>query len=127
LAEARLLNGDDKQVRRQALRDFLVHGLPSVFPAKTKEVTRGIPTAWAASGSEDRLVAGDSLPPVWPDPEGQTRGVAVKPLYRSVPHAARRDPQLHRLLAAVDSLRLGRARERQAAEEAIDRALLTHA
>jgi len=127
LAEARLINADDRKVRQRALRNFLIHGLPHVFPARTKEITRGIPTAWAVLGGGEAIASGDPLPPVWPDPEGQTQGVAVKPLYRSAGHAARRDPKLHQLLAAVDSLRLGRARERKAAEESLDRIMLIHA
>lgn len=109
LAESRLINADDKQVRTQALRNFLVHGLPYVFPAKPKEVTRGLPTAWAAPGLSEIITSMDQLPPVWPDPEGETQGVAVKPLYRSAVQAARRDSKLYQFLAAVDSLRLGRA------------------
>lgn len=125
LAEARLVNADDKQVRRQSLRNFLVHGLPHVFPAKPKEVTRGFPTAWAAPGFSGSGTSQDRLPPVWPDPEGDTQGVAVKPLYRSAALAARRDSKLYQLLAAVDSLRLGRARERKMAEDCIDHILLS--
>ena len=52
----------------------------------------------------------------WPDPEGDVLGQAVKPLYRSVIIAAKQDPKLHDLLALVDALRLGRARERKIAE-----------
>jgi hypothetical protein len=34
------------------------------------------------------------LPPVWPDPQGNQRGVTVYPLYPTAPLAARRDPAL---------------------------------
>ena len=53
---------------------------------------------------------------MWQDPEGEVRGQAVKPLYPSVVQAAKLDPMLHDLLALVDALRLGRARERKIAE-----------
>jgi len=104
-----------KRLNRQALLDFLVHGVPYVFPASLKETTRGVPTAWAAPVFNGRIVSNEP-PPVWQDPEGEVRGQAVKPLYPSVVQAAKLDPMLHDLLALVDALRLGRARERKIAE-----------
>ena len=52
---------------------------------------------------------------MWPDAEGTVRGEGLRPLYRSVPGAARRDPGLYELLALVDAIRSGRARERKIA------------
>ena len=40
------------------------------------------------------------------------RGQGIAPLYESVPLAAAKDQQLYELLALVDALRVGRARER---------------
>ncbi len=69
----------------------------------------------------------EQIPPVWPDPQGTVQGAAVEPLYRSVPGAARRDPGLYDLLALVDALRIGRARERNLAEKEISQRLTRHA
>jgi hypothetical protein len=41
--------------------------------------------------------------------------VEFSPLYKNVPEAARRDPKLYELLALVDAIRDGRAREREIA------------
>jgi len=123
LADARLVDPETREVRREALRNFLVHGVPYAFPASPKEVTRGMPTAWAAPGLVGKFSASEQIPPVWPDPDGKVQGTAVKPLYSSVPHAARRDPALYDLLALVDALRIGRARERSLAEKEITRRL----
>lgn len=127
LLEARLLDPETEQVRREALHEFLVHGLPYVFPVRSGEVTRGVPTAWATPVLAETSAEADPLPPVWPDPDGGSRGVAVTPLYPSVPGAARRDPALHELLALVDALRLGRARERARAERELEQRLISHA
>jgi DNA-binding Lrp family transcriptional regulator len=127
LADARLVDPDTKQVKREALRDFLVHGVPYAFPATPKEITRGMPTAWAAPAMAEKISSSDQIPPVWPDPQGQVRGMAVQPLYASVPGAARRDPELYRILALVDALRIGRARERALAEKEIGQLLNSHA
>jgi len=127
LGEARLLDPETKEVRREALRNFLVHGVPYAFPARAKEVTRGVPTAWAAPVLSEKFSAADQIQPVWPDPDGRVQGAAVKPLYSSVPHAAQRDPALYDLLALVDAIRLGRARERSLAEKEISERLNRHA
>jgi hypothetical protein len=49
--------------------------------------------------------------------ERTRRGILrlLEPLYRSVPNAARADKQLYELLALVDAIRSGRARERELA------------
>jgi hypothetical protein len=62
------------------------------------------------------IAVSNDLPPVWPWRDGNTRGVGLEPLYKNVPHAALRDPALYQLLALVDVLRSGRARERNLAE-----------
>lgn len=123
LVEARLWDSDSKRVNRQALLGFLVHGAPYAFPAALKEATRGVATGWGAPVFQGKIVSNE-LPPVWPDPQGEVRGQAVKPLYPSVVHAAKLDPQLYDLLALVDALRLGRARERKIAEQELEKRLM---
>jgi len=56
------------------------------------------------------LGQGDSIP-VWPCAEGQDKGYSVQPLYKSVPHAVSQDAILYDLLAIVDVLRSGNARD----------------
>ena len=57
------------------------------------------------------MTAGEFVP-VWPDARGNTKGQAVEPLFKSVPEAVRKDPQLYALLALTDAIRFGQARER---------------
>jgi len=64
--------------------------------------------------SETIADAGD-LPPVWPYADGKVRGYSFAPLHKNVPQAALEDERLYELLALVDALRGGRARERQIA------------
>jgi hypothetical protein len=61
------------------------------------------------------LVSSNDPPPVWPDPEGNVRGQAFSPLYKSVPKAARQDRQLYELLVLADAIRGGLQREREIA------------
>lgn len=127
LIEARLMDPESNEIRREALRNFLVHGVPYAYPAAAKEMTRGVPTAWAAPALDGKFAASDQAVPVWPDPDGKVQGAAVEPLYFSVPAAARRDAALYDLLALVDALRIGRARERALAEKELEQRLIRHA
>src|SRR5216684_8587195 len=112
LRASRLLHGPALKDKPNisALEEFLVHGLKYAFPAEHGEVTRGVPTSYAAEPLKSEIAASSDLPPVWPWRDGEARGVSLVPLYKSVPRAALRDPALYQLLALVDAIRDGRAR-----------------
>lgn len=105
----------ERSVNRNALLEFLEHGVKYVFPAERGGVTRGMPTSHAAAPLVAHFRSSDKLPPVWPDPEGAVRGEGLEPLYRSAPKAARADAKLYEWLVLVDAVRSGRARERELA------------
>ena len=117
LEQARLLEEGRRRVNRGRAEELLVHGLKYVFPPVRGGETRGVPTAWAAPPLQEKLAKSGELPPVWPDPLGEVRGVALEPLHDSVPEISRRDPALTELLALIDGIRLGDARVRGVAEE----------
>jgi hypothetical protein len=116
----------DPQVQTQDLYLFLLYGLRHICPPERGELTRGIPTAYAAPPLAGRVAFSDP-PPVWPTPDGPVRGMAFTPLYRSAPAAAAEDPKLYELLALADALRAGRVRERNmAARELAHRLGVAH-
>ncbi len=78
-----------------------------------------MPTGYAALPLRELIIQPDEPPPVWPDPEGQVRGYEFSPLYSSVPRACEIDHRLYELLALIDAIRDGRARERKIAIEEI--------
>lgn len=112
-----------KVVQRQALLELLVHGVRYVFPASLGEPVRGIPTAWAASPLDAHLTRREDLVPVWPWPEGTVRGTRISPLYDTIPAAIQHDPILYELLALLDGIRLGGARERNLAAKLLEERL----
>ncbi|MEI8342922.1 MAG: hypothetical protein WCH43_15475 [Verrucomicrobiota bacterium] len=120
--EAGLIELDSRRPLRKPLEEYLLHGVRYAFPAIRGPVARGIPTAHAASPLAE-LIGTDDLPPVWPDPEGNTKGYALEPLFSSVPKAAKKDKPLYELLALVDAIRGGRARERKLAEDELKKRL----
>lgn len=106
-----------------ALKEFLLHGAKYAFPADLGQMTRGIPTAYAAAPLKNQMQDTGDPPPVWPHKDGKERGLEVEPLYKSAPEAALWDPALYELLALFDALRVGRARERQMAAKFIEERL----
>jgi len=118
--QARLLVqlGEGKQPcsNRKAVEEFLIHGVKFAFPPDHGPIVRGMKTSYAVSPIADQLVLDEINPPVWPYAEGKDRGQSLSPLYRSVPMAAEQDGALYELLALVDAIRDGRARERKIAE-----------
>lgn len=117
LERSRLIDAQTGRPLLKAVEEFLIHGVKYAFPVQRGEATRGMPTAHAAPPLNDQIMENGELPPVWPDAEGEVRGVTLEPLHKAVPKAARKDPVLHELLALVDALRDGRVRERQLAEK----------
>ncbi|MBU0731244.1 MAG: hypothetical protein KKE17_12730 [Proteobacteria bacterium] len=99
------------------LEEFLIHGLKHVFWAKHGNMTRGVPTSSAAPPLSEMFAAltSEEPPPVWPDPEGEVRGMALMPLYKQAPAASRKDQKFYELLTLIDAIRAGRARERETA------------
>jgi hypothetical protein len=116
---AHLLGGPERRETPNvsALEEFLIHGLKYAFPPQRGELTRGVPTGFAAEPLKSRISAGNDSPPVWPFPEGMTRGYSFAPLYKTVPQAALCDSFLYEMLALIDAIRDGRTRERHIAEE----------
>lgn len=100
-----------------ALFDLLSSGVKYFFPAKPGALVRGISTAFAAPVLQDKLLSAGDLIPVWPDAMGHNKGLAIEPIYKTVPHAVKKDPELYAMLALVDAIRVGQPREANLAKE----------
>lgn len=114
--------GESRKVFKQALSEFLIHGIKYVFPSQPGAIVRGIPTAHSAPPLKSMLIVNTDDVYVWATPNGEVRGQAIQPLYHSVPKAVSEDQELYELLCLVDGLRVGRIREKKlAATELIKR------
>lgn len=118
---AGLLDPKGKKVMKLALMEFLQYGIRYVFPQQPGAVVRGLPTAHSASPLNRDIKSNEDY--VWPYGKGTHRGQSIIPLYPSVPEAAYFDLNLHELLALVDALRVGRARERELAIQVLKKRL----
>lgn len=122
---SRLLFNDNGRLSPigSALREFIIHGAKYAFPAIIGPTQRGVATGVGASPLKQLFIANDELPPVWPDSEGSYRGPSLQPLYPTVAFASQRDQKLYELLALLDAIRGGAAREREAATAELMRRL----
>ena len=109
------LLSEDRKVMKRALLEFLIYGLKYVYPARPGPMVRGMLTAHSARPLAGKIQSNE--PYVWPTDDGDVRGAAIEPLYESAPRAAKNDQALYELLALVDSIRVGRAREQAMAKD----------
>lgn len=122
---ARLLMFENRRPKLLApgFKEFLFHGARYAFPAARGAVVAGVPTAHAAAPLDAHIAPSADPVPVWPSMKGRVRGVALMPLYPSVPDAALRSPALHEYLALFDALRVGNVRERKLAQQLLEKRL----
>ena len=112
----------ERAVNRQALVEFLTHGVRYAFPAALGNKVRGVATAHAGPALRESLVAEDAV--VWAAAHGESEGSEIEPFWPKAAHVARTLPELYARLSAVDALRVGRARERQLAVAYLTNAIL---
>jgi hypothetical protein len=114
--------GVSKTVYRQALVEFIEYGLPYVFPTRPGTMVNGLYTAHSHPFMQRQFSS--ELNYVWPYPEGEVRGLAIKPLYEGQVKAALLDPTLYLMLALIDVIRVGRVREMKVAIEELKKQIL---
>jgi hypothetical protein len=126
LMAAKLVVAVDAQPRPvlAALRPFVIYGAPYAYPPVRDELTIGFPTAHGVSPLKEKILASNEPPPVWPHPDGITRGPGLLPLYENLPLAAKDDLALYELLALFDAIRAGQARERELARKLLEERLV---
>jgi hypothetical protein len=114
---AGLIAADKRRIMKMSFLDFLRYGLKYVFPQRLGSMTRGIPTAHAASPLNSIIQSDKAY--VLPHPKGETNGLAIEPLIASLPEACLQDAVFYELIALTDALRIGNVREQQLAYEVL--------
>ncbi|MCP4446584.1 MAG: winged helix-turn-helix domain-containing protein [Myxococcales bacterium] len=121
LRQVGLVAPDRFSANAAPLLECLVHAVKYFFPVEPGRLTRGIPTSYGASPLRDHLLTGDAPPPVWPHSSGPAQGQELQPLHKCVPRAVATDERLQEVLALVDAIRSGRARERSLAIQFLEK------
>lgn len=110
---AGLIDSTKRKVFKSNLMDFLQYGFTYVFPIEPGSLVRGIPTAHSAPILKDEIVSNEVF--VWPFEKGSERGQSILPIYPKAVDAAREDEALYDVLALLDSIRVGKVREKELA------------
>ncbi len=119
---ARLIDTKKKKVHINSFREFLIYGLKYVFPAEPGPIVRGVPTAHSALPISEHISKGTDIY-VWPYANGNVRGQAIVPLYKTIPAIVQEDKLFYELLVIIDALRIGRTREIKIAIEELEKRL----
>jgi hypothetical protein len=121
-AYSRLLFEKGRKVARAPFVDFLQYGIALIFPQQPGSVVRGVPTAHSAAPLSSLIQSEEQY--VWPYAKGNVRGHAIQPLYNSVLPTIEKDTELYEMLALVDALRVGKAREKNLAMDLLKKKIL---
>ncbi|MBL0170212.1 MAG: MarR family transcriptional regulator [Gemmatimonadaceae bacterium] len=123
-----LCKASSRTVTRPSFLEFLVSGVRFAFPAVHGPERTGLATAWTHEDVAPLFADGErprNL--VWASDRGTIRGESLVPLFPNLPAVAARDVRLHELLAMVDVLRVGNARERRVVSDVLGQRLLSSA
>ena len=111
-------------VARKKLFELATVAVPQVYYAVRGSMAAGVPTAMHAEPLKGVFPLDGLVPLVWPSERGSVRGESLMPLYPTVPRAVEHDPDLHRLLALIDVVRVGEAKDRRLATDLLERMIL---
>ena len=107
---AGLIDSKKRKVNINSFMEFLIYGLRYVFPTQPGAIVKGIPTAHSASPIKEHISSGSDIY-VWSNAKGTHRGQVIEPLFKTIPQIVHEDKLFYELLAIVDTIRVGKARE----------------
>lgn len=124
LLQSKLMSEDGDSgvaINRFRLVEFLVHGVPYMFPAIETHPTKGLATISELDEMKQVFLTQRNY--VWPLPSGKDTGVGLVPLHHCVFRAVQDDAAAYRILMSIDAIRIGDARERDVGTSVIRRSL----
>lgn len=119
---AQLIDESKRKIHRQSLMEFIRYGLHYVFPQVPGGMVTGLATAHSHPYFKKYFTS--EMQYAWPDENGKMRGLMIQPLYKTVVDAVKEDENLYLQLAAIDILRVGRARELKMAIDTLHKMIL---
>jgi hypothetical protein len=113
-------------VARRKFFELCTVVVPQVYYAVRGSVELGIPTSIYAEPLKGMFVSDLKrvIPLIWPYESGTIKGESLLPLYPTVPRAIQHDEALYKLLALIDVVRAGEAKERQMAVDMLEKMIL---
>lgn len=113
-------NDNEIEIHKRELVEMLIHGFKYFFPSEINILTRGIATAYSPPLIKQYML--HEKPYVWPYINGKNKGLALTPIYKTLPNALDRFPDEHfyKIMSALDLIRLGGNRENKIASEILE-------
>ncbi len=111
----------NRNANRSTALEFIIHAIKYIFPVEVGALTVGVPTGLSCPAHEKMVLHSNDDVYVWPSAQGKKRGQLIKPFYSKLAEAALKDADFYGLMAAIEILRVGRARERKLAEKYLER------
>lgn len=124
LLRAGLLDESKKHVHKLAAIELVSHAIKYFYPPNFGSYVRGTPTGHSAKPLKGKFIVEEDMEWVWPDADGELRGLALDPIYETAPMAAKCDSELYELLVLLDAIRAGGVRERKIAIEEFKKSIL---
>ena len=112
-----LINLEMKKVNKLAVAEFIEHAVKFFFPIEKKGIGRGLAIGPSYSYFKNKVQSED-YNYVWPDSEGNTKGVIVVPLLPNLSQSLKENEKLLLFLNIVEIFRgLGGVRHIQVAQK----------
>lgn len=119
---AGLIDNERKKINKLAFIEFLLHGIAYAFPQKPGAIVKGVLTAHSAEPFNKEIHSSENY--VWPYAKGINSGQTIEPLYKTIVEASFKDRSLYKLLTLVDTIRVGRIREKEYAKNELKKRIL---
>jgi len=124
LEKSRLLirySDERLELNKHALEELFIYAVKYLFPAEINIATRGMAAAYSSPGIKTQILSEDTY--VWPYIHGHIKGLALTPIYKTLPDALDRtaDNDFYEIISALDIIRLGGRRENKIAKEILEK------
>ena len=112
---------DNIELHKHGLIEFFIYGVKYFFPAEINIATRGMAAGYSSPHFKKLILSEENY--VWPYLNGDMKGLALTPIYRTLPNALERTPDenFYVIISALDLIRLGGKRENKIAKETLEK------
>lgn len=112
-----LISLTTKKINKLAVTEFITHGLKYIYPIEKKGTGRGMLIGPSSTTFKGR-VQSDEYNYIWPDPNGNSKGIVVTPLLPELSNSVKENEILYTFLNVVEIFRgLGGVRHIQEAQK----------
>lgn len=114
-----LINLENKKINKIAIGEFIEHAIKYFYPIEKKGMGRGLAIGPSHSYFKNKVQSED-YNYVWPDADGESKGVIVVPLISNLSQSVKADAKLLLFLNVIEIFRgLGGVRHIQVAQKAL--------